>query len=251
MFDIEKRLEKLEKSNRKMKSIAIVATLACVGFMTIAATPRGGGDGWFENLFVMDTLKIEPGGSQQIDGGTLNLDYGHLHLNDSSQTINGGGLSVSDGALDLYSSNQNIYNGGLDIDAGYLDLYYGDLGLYGSSQYILNGSLYIDYGNLNLHNTDQYIHSGNLSIDSGTLNIHYGSLNIDGGDLNVTNGAIHIDGENLSHVLEDLQVQINSLQEELMECCGAVATCPSDLNDDENVNVHDLLQLISEWGACS
>ena len=102
MFDIEKRLEKLEKSNRKMKSIAIVATLACVGFMTIAATPRGGGDGWFENLFVMDTLKIEPGGSQQIIAGSL-------HLNDSSQTINGGGLSVSDGALDLYSSNQNIY----------------------------------------------------------------------------------------------------------------------------------------------
>ena len=80
MFDIEKRLEQLEKSNRRMKAIAATAALACIAVVTIAAGVRGI-NGEFANLTVKNQAHI--GGQLEVELETwlnnrLQVNIAHL-----------------------------------------------------------------------------------------------------------------------------------------------------------------------------
>jgi len=213
MFDIEKRLEKLEKSNRRMKSIAIVATLACVGFMTIAATPRG--DGHFNNLIAEGYATIL--GDFNL-GGSASL----------SQNVSIAGNANITG--DIWHSGDAILQGYTSVHGPFRS--FGEAIFEGPSvKMYTDAEMWYDtdfYGSAYFHGPAEFL----------------SSVNIQG-----QNVVSRMDG--LQDQLDILSQTIDSLTKQLNECCGAVATCPSDLNDDENVGVDDLLTLIADWGDCS
>jgi len=160
MFDIEKRLEKLEKSNRRMKITAIAATLSCIGAITIAAGSRGE-NGYFLNLNVSNNASVD---------------------------------------------GQTVLHEALIYDATLSSALMGDTNFVGVTNF--DGATYLS--------NETYLASG----------------------------------MDLSDAFWYVQNQVTNLQMQLNECCGAVAACPSDLNDDENVGVDDLLTLIADWGDC-